>query len=148
MENPLVIVHRSLRLHPAQRHTPPSPPPNAPQRHPPQPATLLQDTKKAKDGFPSFSWCHIKKRRAGENTTTGPPRAEIAKDNASTLNTAPAICEYTRKYKIESKKRFFKLFLRIRTDDASLISEGMLFQIFSPLKQIERKPFCRVFFAR
>ena len=44
--------------------------------------------------------------------------------------------------------RFFELFLKIRTDDASLISGGMLFQIFALLKQIERKPYCSVLFLQ
>ena len=35
--------------------------------------------------------------------------------------------------------------MKIRTDDAFLISEGMPFQIFAPLEQMERKPYCRVF---
>ena len=147
MENPLIMVHRSLRPHPVRRHTSTTPAPKSPQRHTPQPPTLPQDTMEAKDGLPSLSWCPSRKRKAGETHPGTPEGKNSEKIHASTLNTAPETCEYTRKYKSQ-KKRFFKVFLKIRTDDAFLTSVGMLFQIFAPLKQMERKPYCRVFFAR
>ena len=46
----------------------------------------------------------------------------------------------------QSNNNFSSLLLKFQTDGESLISGGMLFQIFAPLKQIERIPYTIVFF--
>ena len=46
----------------------------------------------------------------------------------------------------ESNNNFFSLLWKFQTDGESLISGGMLFQIFAPLKQIECIPYTSVFF--
>ena len=65
------------------------------------------------------------------------------------------ICEMHRIYcqpvsMYESNNNFFSLLVlqKFQTDGGeSLISGGMLFQIFAPLEQIERIPYTSVFFS-
>ena len=63
MQDPLIIVHRSLEPYPAQRHTPP--PPRTPQRHPPQPPALLY-------GFPHFPGSPTESEEPGKTPPCDP----------------------------------------------------------------------------
>ena len=146
MQNPLIIVHRSLRPDPAQRHTPQLPPPKTPQRTHPNPQPSSRTPRKRKTASLIFlvpqqkvqsrGKPHLGTREGRNSEKITPPHRIQPQQPASILGN------------IRVKKRFFKLFLKVRTDDVSLISAGMLFQIFPPLKQMDRKPYCRVFFAR
>ena len=54
-------------------------------------------------------------------------------------------CQSVSMYE-SNKNNFFSLLRKFQTDGESLISGGMLFQIFAPLKQIERIPYTSVCF--
>ena len=54
-------------------------------------------------------------------------------------------CQSVSMYE-SNTNNFFSLLRKFQTDGESLISGGMLFQIFAPLKQIERIPYTSVCF--
>ena len=92
MENPLMIVHRALRPHPMRRHTPATPTLKSP-------TTTLTPASN-----PSLSWCPSRKHRARENSIPGSPEGRNSeKIHPSTPNTAPATCQYARKYKNQKR---------------------------------------------
>ena len=138
MQDPLIIVHRSLGPYPAQRHTSPPHPKNPTAAPTPTPSSPPRD-QESERRLPSFSWFPQQKAQSRRK----PHRHHGTPEDRNNEKITPL-------HRIGSRQRFFKLFLKVRTDDASLISGGMPFQIFAPLKQMDRKPYCGVFnfFAR
>ena len=129
MGNIFIIVHRPLRPHLMQKHTPTTPtPPHPQQPHnctPPTPQFLPRTPRKRRKAFLQFLVLQQKVQSPGKPY----PGTPEGRDNEK--YTPPHQIQYEQPANmlgnVRGQKSFFKFFSKIRTDKILFISGGMLF---------------------